>query len=88
MNAITLMLIVLCLILSGHYVSQKALLNRGWESENPEPYINRLMLNGAVLIVVAVIALLIAIDPYGLFGILIFIEGAVCITFGRKLKRK
>jgi hypothetical protein len=82
------MLVILCIALAGHYVSQKMLLKKGWESDTPKRYVNRLMLNGAVLIVIAVAALLMADHPYGLFGILLFIEGAVSVTFGRKLSRK
>ena len=84
----TLMLILLSIMLAGHYVSQKLLLKKGWESEEPKRYVNRLMINGAVLIVLAVAALIAAEPPYGLFGILVFIEGAVCVTFGRKLSKK
>ncbi len=84
----TLMLIILCVALAGHYVSQKLLLKKGWESDNPKPIINRLMINGAVLIVIAIAALMTAEKPYGLFGILLFIEGAVSVTFGRKLSKR
>jgi len=85
---IPIMLIILCIGLAGHYVSQKLLLKKGWESENPKPIINRLMINGGILIVIAIIALLTADYPFGLFGILLFIEGAVSVTFGRKLSKK
>ncbi|MDZ8119194.1 hypothetical protein [Pontiella agarivorans] len=88
MSKTTLLLIVLCVALAIHYVSQKTLLKKGWEAENPKPYINRFMINGAGLIVIAIAALIAAKPPYGLFGILIFIEGAVCVTFGRKLSKK
>jgi|APSaa5957512622_1039677.scaffolds.fasta_scaffold429528_1 hypothetical protein len=88
MSLTTLLLILLCVALAGHYASQKLLLKKGWESEDPKRYVNRLMMNGAVLIVVAGIGLLAAGHPYGLFGILIFIEGAVSVTFGRKLSKK
>lgn len=88
MSKATLLLIILCLALAVHYVAQKTLLKKGWEAENPKPYINRFMINGAGLIVIAVAALIAAKPPYGLFGILVFIEGAVCVTFGRKLSKK
>lgn len=88
MNTSTVLLIILCVALAGHYVSQKMLLKKGWESDNPKKTVNRLMANGAVLIVIAIAALLTAKPPYGLFGILLFIEGAVCVTFGRKLSKK
>ena len=88
MNLTTLSLIILCIALAGHYVSQKLLLKKGWESDEPKKIVNRLMMNGAVLIVLAIAALLTADYPYGLFGILIFIEGAVSVTFGRKLSKK
>lgn len=85
---IPVMLGILCVALAGHYVSQRILLRKGFEAENPKPIINRLMINGAILIIIAIISLLIARPPYGLFGILLFIEGAVSVTFGRKLSRK
>ena len=84
----TLLLILLCLALAVHYVSQKTLLKKGWAAENPKPYINRFMINGAGLIIVGIAALVAAKPPIGLFGILVFIEGAVCVTFGRKLSKK
>ncbi len=82
------MLAILCIALAGHYVSQKILLKKGWEAEDTKPYINRLMINGAVLIIIAIAALVVAKPPFGMFGILVFIEGAVCVTFGRKLSKK
>jgi hypothetical protein len=82
------MLGILCFALAGHYVSQKMLLKKGWEADDPKPYVNRLMINGALLIIVAIAALLAAQKPYGLFGILLFIEGAACVGFGRKLNKK
>jgi hypothetical protein len=85
---IPIMLFILCIALAGHYVSQKLLLKKGWESDDPKPIVNRLMANGAVLIIIAIVALLTAKHPYGLFGILLFIEGTVSVTFGRKLSRK
>ncbi|MEE9368616.1 MAG: hypothetical protein V3V05_07090 [Pontiella sp.] len=85
---IPVMLIILCIALAGHYVSQKLLLKKGLESDNPKPIVNRLMINGAILIVISIVALMTAEPPYGLFGILLFIEGAVSVTFGRKLSRK
>ena len=88
MSKATLLLIVLCIALAFHYVAQKMLLKKGWDAENPKPYINRFMINGAGLIVIAIAALVAAKPPYGLFGILVFIEGAVCVTFGRKLSKK
>ena len=88
MSKATLLLIVLCIALAFHYVAQKMLLKKGWDAEDPKPYINRFMINGAGLIVIAIAALAAAEPPYGLFGILVFIEGAVCVTFGRKLSKK
>ncbi len=82
------MLILLCVALAVHYVAQKALLKKGWDAADSKPYVNRFMINGAGLIVIAIAALIAAKPPYGLFGILIFIEGAVCVTFGRKLSKK
>ncbi|MDF7808304.1 hypothetical protein P4E94_12695 [Pontiellaceae bacterium B12219] len=88
MSKETILLILLCLALGFHYVSQKALLKKGWESDDPKKYVNRFMINGAGLITIAIAALLAAKPPFGLFGILVFIEGAVCVTFGRKLSKK
>jgi hypothetical protein len=84
----TLMLVILAVALAGHYVSQKLLLARGWQADDPTPQIKRLMLNGGVLMIVAVAALVVAEKPYGLIGILVFIEGAVCFAFARKLRKK
>ena len=88
MDKETLILIVLALALAAHYVGQKQLLAAGWKAENPQPQIKRLMINGTTLLVFAVFALVAATAPYGLFGILLFIEGAVCFAFARKLSRK
>lgn len=88
MNSVTILLIVLCVALAGHYVTQKMLLAKGWKDEDPKPIIKRLMMNGSTLIFFAVIALIAAKYPYGLFGILLFIEGAVCFAFARKLSKK
>ena len=88
MSKETILLIILCLALGLHYVSQKLLLKKGWESADPKKYVNRFMINGAGLIVISIAALVAAKPPFGLFGILVFIEGAVCVTFGRKLSKK
>ena len=84
----TLVLIVLCVALALHYVGQKMVLAKGWQAEDPSPQIKRLMINGATLMVFAVIALAAGIKPYGLLGILLFIESAVCFAFARKLRKK
>ena len=81
-------LIILSIALAGHYLSQKLLLAKGWKAEDTKPYVRRLTLNGSLIIVVAVAALVIADYPYGLFGILLFIEAAVCFAFARKLSRR
>ncbi|MEA2068010.1 MAG: hypothetical protein U9P12_02305 [Verrucomicrobiota bacterium] len=88
MSSVTIMLIILAFALAGHYATQKLLLAKGWEAEDPKPQIKRLMINGSSLIIFAVIALVAAEYPFGLFGILLFIEGAVCFAFARKLSRK
>ena len=88
MDKETLILIVLALALAVHYIGQKQLLARGWKVEDPKPQIKRLMINGTTLLVFAVFALIAARGSYGLFGILLFIEGAVCFAFARKLSRK
>ena len=88
MNWPLISLIVLCSALAGHYLSQKLLLARGWKAEDPKPYLRRLITNGCLIIVVAIAALVVADYPYGLFGILLFIEAAVCFAFARKLGRR
>ena len=88
MDKENLILIVLALALAVHYIGQKQLLASGWKAENPKPQMKRLMINGTTLIVFSIFALVAARAPYGLFGILLFIEGAVCFAFARKLSRK
>lgn len=88
MDKENLILIVLALALAVHYIGQKQLLASGWKAENPKPQIKRLMINGTTLLVFSVFALVAAQSPFGLFGILLFIEGAVCFAFARKLSRK
>jgi hypothetical protein len=88
MNWSLLSLIVLCFALAGHYLSQKLLLARGWKADDTKPYIQRLTINGSLIIIVAVVALAVADYPYGLFGILLLIEAAVCFSFARKLSRR
>jgi len=81
-------LIVICVALAGHYLSQKLLLARGWKAEDTKPYIKRLVMNGIMLIVVSIAAIFAADEPYRLLGILLFFEAAVCFAFARKLSRK
>ena len=88
MDKENLILIVLALALAVHYIGQKQLLASGWKAENPKPQMKRLMINGTTLIVFSIFALVATRAPYGLFGILLFIEGAVCFAFARKLSRK
>ena len=83
-----LMLIVLVVAIIGHYLSQKALLAKGWREMDPGPIIKRLLINGTVLFIIALVALTSAEFPYGLVGILLFIEGAVCVAFAKKLRNK
>jgi hypothetical protein len=88
MNWPLISLIILCIALAGHYLSQKLLLARGWQAEDPKPFIKRLIINGCMIVVVAIAALVVADYPYGLFGILLFFEAAVCFAFARKLSRR
>jgi hypothetical protein len=83
-----IVLVVLVVALIGHYLSQKSLLAKGWLAVDPQPQIKRLGANGAVLFVVAIVALMTADFPIGLIGILLFIEAAVCVAFARKLRNK
>lgn len=84
----TFMLIGLSIILIGHYLRQKSLLARGWEADDAKPHIKILSLNGGMLLVLAAVALIMADWPYGLIGILLFIEAAVCFAFAKKLRNK
>ncbi len=84
----TFMLIGLGVVLLAHYLSQKALLAKGWKATDTKPYIKRLNMNGGVLLVLAIVALAMAEFPYGLIGILLFIEGAVGLAFAKKLRNK
>lgn len=88
MNNPKLILGILCFALAVHYVAQKQLLAKGWKEDDPKPQMNRLMINGFTLIVLSIFALIAYSYPYGLFGILLFFEGAVCFAFARKLHRK
>ena len=88
MNSIPLMSGILAVALIGHYASQKMLLAKGWKEDDPKPQIKRLQLNGGALMIVAIVALIAADYPYGLIGILLFIESAVSFAFARKLSKK
>ncbi len=88
MSSVTIMLTVLGVMLFGHYLSQKALLAKGWKADDAKPHIKRLSINGGAVLVLALVALATAEFPYGLIGILLFIEGAVCLAFAKKLRNK
>ena len=88
MSSIPLLSGILAVALIGHYASQKQLLAKGWKEDNPTAQIKRLTLNGGAMMVVAVGALIAADYPYGLIGILLFIESAVSFAFARKLSKK
>ncbi len=88
MNPITLISVILALALAGHYTSQKLLLAKGWKADDPKPQIKRLQLNGGALMIAAMAALIVADYPYGLIGILLFIESSVSFAFARKLSKK
>ena len=87
-TTIVIMLTVLGVVLAGHYLSQKALLAKGWKAADAKPHIRRLSINGGALLVLSIVALATAEFPYGLIGILLFIEGAVCLAFAKKLRNK
>ena len=76
------------IVLAGHYLRQKSLLAKGWKATDPKPQIRILILNGGMLLILAVAALIVANWPYGLIGILLFIEAAVCLAFANKLRKK
>ena len=84
----TFLLVVLTVILAGHYLSQKLLLAKGWKADDAKPYIKRLSINGGILLALAIASIATAEFPYGLIGILLFIEGAVCLAFAKKLRNK
>ena len=88
MNSVTLILIALGALLAGHYLSQKLLLAKGWKADDAKPYIKRLSINGGILLALAIASIATAEFPYGLIGILLFIEGAVCLAFAKKLRNK
>ncbi len=88
MSSSTVMLIGLGVVLTGHYLSQKLLLAKGWKADDAKPYIKRLNINGGALLALAIVALATAEFPYGLIGILLFVEGAVCLAFAKKLRNK
>ena len=88
MNWTLITLVVLCIALAGHFFSQKMLMKRGSESEDRKPFIKRLVMNGIMLAVVAVLALIIAERTYKPFGILMLVEAGVCIFFAFKLKKQ
>lgn len=88
MSSATLMLVGLALLLFGHYLRQKSLLAKGWVADDPKPHIKLLSLNGWMLLVLAVAALIVADWPFGLVGILLFIEAAVCFAFAKKLRNR
>ncbi len=83
-----ILLAVLVVALLGHYLSQKVLLAKGWTAIDATPQIKRLSINGGVLFVISLVALTMAEFPYGLIGILLFIEAAVCVAFAKKLRNK
>ena len=84
----TLMIIGLTVILLAHYLRQKSLLAKGWLANDAKPHIKILTLNGGMILVLAVGALIKADWPYGLIGILLFIEASVCFSFAKKLRNK
>ena len=87
-TTVVITLAVLGIALIGHYMSQKVLLAKGWLAEDASPQIKQLNMNGGVLFVISIIALTTATFPYGLVGILLFIEAAVCVAFAKKLRNK
>jgi len=87
-TTIVIMLIALGIMLIGHHRSQKALLAKGWKADDPKPHIKRLNINGGALLALSIVALTTAEFPYGLIGILLFIEAAACLAFAKKLRNK
>ncbi len=88
MNNPIVILVVLCVALAIHYVAQKQLMAKGMKEENPQSQINRLRINSFTLLVLAIFTFIAYRYPYGLFGILLFIEAVVCFAFARKLSKK
>ena len=84
----TLLIITTILILLGHHLTQKKILKISIHKENPKNEINRLIFNGIILMVLAIISLMYYVSPYGLIGILIFIESSVSFSFAYKLIKK
>ncbi len=84
-NLITITLIFL---LAAHYITQKKLLRSGLNTTPCNPHINRLLLNGTLLMIPAIWAVMLHRHPYGIWGGLLFIESTVCLSFARKLIKK
>lgn len=81
--------IILAVALTAHFFSQRLLLNKGMESENPKPIMKRLAMNGIILAVVAAYAMIQgAKSQYRLPGLLILFEAAACMAFALKLSKR
>lgn len=84
-----IVLIVLSVILTLHYFSQRLLLAKGLKAENPKSYIKRFVMNGVVLVIFSAIILIQAANsPYRLLGLFFLFEAGVCIASAVKLSKK
>ena len=88
MNLKLISLIVLSIALTGHFFSQKMLLNKGMESGDPKSFAKRLMMNGILLLVIAVVAFFRMDASLKMFSLLIIFEAVVCFFFSIKLIKR
>lgn len=80
--------LALTLLLAAHYITQKKLLRSGLNTTPCTAQTNRLLLNGILLMIPAIWAVMLHRHPYGIWGGLLFIESTVCLSFARKLIKK
>lgn len=88
MNKEIIILILVTFALGVHFVGQKQLLKNGLNEENPKRKINRLLINGSSLIAFSIFIFIAYSYPYSFFGLLMLIEGAICLAFAHKLFKK
>lgn len=84
----TLLIILTTLLLIGHYRIQLLIYKKGSIKNDPRKEIKRLIINGSILIIFAIITWWYYVSPYGLIGTLIFIESAVSFSYANKLIKR
>ena len=83
-----ILIIIIILLLFGHYKTQHTLFKIGIQKLHPKGEIKRLFLNGLTLMIIAIWAWMYYTKPFGLIGTFIFIESAVSFSFGNKLLKR